>query len=67
MDVFFPNAAEYICSSSRGLTDRLTHGKVYTGEKVCINRDWYLFCWDDRGRLSTFPASRFVEAAQVNA
>ncbi|MCI8442896.1 MAG: hypothetical protein HFG27_10240 [Provencibacterium sp.] len=67
MEAIFPNGTGYICSSSRGQTERLTHGKVYFGEKVCINHDLYLFCRDDRGRLSTFSASRFIEERQARA
>lgn len=66
MDAIFPNGSEYICSSSRGQTGRLTHGKVYFGEKVCINHDLYLFCRDDRGHLSNFPAYRFIEKRQAS-
>lgn len=67
MEAIFPNGAEYICSSSRGQTERLTHGKVYFGEKVFFGHNWYLFCRDDRGHLSNFPAYRFIEKQQAKA
>ena len=67
MEAIFPNGAGYICCSSRGQTKRLTHGKVYTGKKVFFGHNYYLFCRDDRGRLSTFSASRFIEERQARA
>ena len=55
----------YICT--RGLRERLTHGKEYEGEKGRAGRDYFIICVDDRGKESTYPASRFIERAQVKA
>ena len=55
----------YICT--RGLRERLTHGKEYEGKKGRAGCDYFIICVDDRGKESTYPASRFIERAQVKA